>query len=137
LESSENVLRANKLVEETAKIAETIGLLAAEKFYRAGIVNGQAYLKGVEEAIAVANAKLAGKGLKPADIKGIGAGFDNAVAALAMPLNAPATMPQMFVPQSTNITVNTVTAPANLGDTIVDALRDYNRRSGPLQLEIE
>jgi len=137
LESSENILRANKLVEETAKIAETIGLLAAEKFYRAGIANGQAYLKGVEQAIAAADAKLAGKGLKPADIKGIGAGFDNAVAALAMPLNAPATMAPTVIPSSTSVTVNTVTAPANLGDIIVDALRDYNRRSGPLQLEIE
>jgi len=137
LKSSENVLRANKLVDETAKIAETIGLLAAEKFYRAGIVNGQAYLKGVEEAIAAADAKLAGKGLKPADIKGIGAGFDNAVAGLATPLNAPATMAPAVIPSSTSVTVNTVTAPANLGDIIVDALRDYNRRSGPLQLQIE
>jgi hypothetical protein len=35
-----------------------------------------------------------------------------------------------------SVTVNTVTAPADLGDTIVDALVEYNRRSGPLQLEI-
>ena len=35
-----------------------------------------------------------------------------------------------------NITINTVTAPSDLGDTIVNALRDYNRRSGPLQVEI-
>lgn len=35
-----------------------------------------------------------------------------------------------------SVTVNTVTAPSDLGDTIVNALRDYNRRSGPLQVEI-
>jgi hypothetical protein len=35
-----------------------------------------------------------------------------------------------------SITINTVTAPSDLGDTIVNALRDYNRRSGPLQVEI-
>jgi hypothetical protein len=35
-----------------------------------------------------------------------------------------------------SVTVNTVTAPSDLGDTIVDALIEYNRRSGPLQLEI-
>jgi hypothetical protein len=34
-----------------------------------------------------------------------------------------------------NITINTVTAPSDLGDTIVNALRDYNRRSGPVQVE--
>jgi hypothetical protein len=35
-----------------------------------------------------------------------------------------------------SITINTVTAPSDLGDTIVNALRDYNRRSGPVQVEI-
>jgi ElaB/YqjD/DUF883 family membrane-anchored ribosome-binding protein len=35
-----------------------------------------------------------------------------------------------------NVTVNTVTAPSDLGDTIVDALKDYTRRSGPLDLAI-
>jgi hypothetical protein len=46
--------------------------------------------------------------------------------------------PVAAAPQgNTTVTVNTVTAPANLGDIIVDALQDYNRRSGPLQLQIE
>lgn len=35
-----------------------------------------------------------------------------------------------------NVTVNAAIAEATLADTIVDALTDYNRRSGPLQLEI-
>lgn len=35
-----------------------------------------------------------------------------------------------------NITINAAVAEASLGDTIVDALTDYNRRSGPLQLQI-
>jgi hypothetical protein len=46
-------------------------------------------------------------------------------------------MAPAVIPSPTSVTVNTVTAPANLGDVIVDALRDYNRRSGPLQLQIE
>jgi len=137
LESSENILRANKLVEETAAIAQAIGQRAAEKFYQAGIANGEAYLRGVEEAIAKANAKLARAGLKPADIKGIGAGFDDAMSRLAQPIAAGPSMAAPVIPSPTSVVVNTVTAPANLGDTIVDALRDYNRRSGPLQLVIE
>lgn len=35
-----------------------------------------------------------------------------------------------------NVTVNAAVAEATLADKIVDALTDYNRRSGPLQLEI-
>jgi hypothetical protein len=34
------------------------------------------------------------------------------------------------------VIVNAAIAEASLGDTIVDALTDYNRRSGPLQLQI-
>jgi hypothetical protein len=34
------------------------------------------------------------------------------------------------------VIVNAAIAEATLADTIVDALTDYNRRSGPLQLEI-
>ncbi len=137
LESSENILRANKLVEETSKIAQAIGQRASEKFYQAGIANAQAYLKGVEEAIAKAEAMLRKVGLKPADIKGIGAGFDNTMARLAQPIAGTGTMASNIIPSTTSVTVNTVTAPSNLGDTIVAALQDYNRRSGPLQLAIE
>ena len=36
----------------------------------------------------------------------------------------------------TNVTVNTVTAPENLGETIVDALRYYERSNGPLDITI-
>jgi hypothetical protein len=46
-------------------------------------------------------------------------------------------MASNIIPSTTSVTVNTVTAPSNLGDTIVAALQDYNRRSGPLQLAIE
>ena len=136
LQSSENILRANKLVEETTAIAQAIGQRASEKFYQAGVANAAAYLKGVEEAIKKAEAMLNKAGLTAADIKGIGANFDNAMAALASPV-AGATMASGVIPSTTSVVVNTVTAPANLGDTIVDALRDYNRRSGPLQLVIE
>jgi hypothetical protein len=34
------------------------------------------------------------------------------------------------------VIVNAAIAEASLGDAIVDALTDYNRRSGPLQLQI-
>lgn len=136
LKSSENILRANNLVAETQKIADAIATNAAEKFYRAGITNGEAYVKGIEEAIKAAEKRLSGKGLKAADIKGIGASFDSTVARLSQPI-AGTSMAAPIIPSPTSVVVNTVTAPSNLGDIIVDALRDYNRRSGPLQLQID
>ena len=195
LKSSENILRANKLVEETQKIAENIGKLAADKFHAAGVANAKAYLKGLEDTIAAAELIL--KTAKtPADVKAAEAVFAQgaaaaqqagvtagttaqtaadaaaAAAAAATPAAAAqaaaaaaaavvtatggaaaaATAPAMEIPfpefydpafaasaegQALSIIINTVTAPADLGDTIVDALRDYNRRSGPLQLMIE
>jgi hypothetical protein len=44
--------------------------------------------------------------------------------------------PQRQLPDNINITINAAVAEANLGQTIVDALTDYNRRSGPLDLQI-
>lgn len=136
LASSENILRANTLVEETTKIAEAIGLRASEKFYQAGVSNAEAYLKGIGEAIAKAEALLSQVGLKPADIKGIGAGFDNSFTRLAQPVAGAAAMASNTLASNTTVIVNTVTAEAGLGDTIVQALQDYNRRSGPLDISI-
>ena len=44
--------------------------------------------------------------------------------------------PQRQLPDVVNITINAAVAEASLGQTIVDALTDYNRRSGPLDLQI-
>ena len=44
--------------------------------------------------------------------------------------------PQRQLPDNINITINAAVAEASLGQTIVDALTDYNRRSGPLDLQI-
>jgi hypothetical protein len=94
LQSSENVLRANKLVEETNKIAEQIGILSANKFYAAGVSNAQQYLAGVEAAMAVAQARLGKKGINLADVKGISSGFNNAISTTPT-MTAP-TMPSVI-----------------------------------------
>ena len=124
LNAADGVLKANKLVEEVQAIADRIGLAAANKFYKAGVDNGAAYLKGVEEAIAAANARIAGA-KRPADIKGAGALFSESVATARAASNV------------TNVTINSQSLdPKRAGDVIVDALKDYNRRSGPLDVAI-
>jgi hypothetical protein len=44
--------------------------------------------------------------------------------------------PQRQLPDTINITINAAVAESSLGDKIVEALTDYNRRSGPLDLQI-
>lgn len=145
LKSTGNVLKANQLVAETNAIAEAIGKLSANKFYAAGVSNAQQYLAGVEAAMAVAQAKLGKKGITLADVKGISTGFSNAISATPT-LTAP-TMPSV-IPVSAptdkgqplgNVTVNVnsqLATKAEVGEAVNDALRAYNRLSGPLQLQI-
>ena len=145
LKSGENVLRANKLVEETNKIAEQIGILSANKFYAAGVSNAQQYLAGVEAAMAVAQAKLGKKGINLADVKGISSGFNNAISTTptmtaptmlsVIPVGAPTDKGQPLG----NVTINVnsqLATKGEVGEAINDALRAYNRLSGPLQLQI-
>jgi hypothetical protein len=145
LKSGENVLRANKLVEETNAIADAIGNLSASKFYAAGVSNAQQYLAGVEAAMAIAQAKLGKKGINLADVKGISSGFNNAISttptmtAPTMPSVIPVGAPTDKGQPSGNVTINVnsqLATKGEVGEAINDALRAYNRLSGPLQLQI-
>lgn len=125
LGAADGVLKANTLVAEVEAIAERIGLAAANKFYKAGVDNGTAYLKGVEEAIAAANARIAGA-KRPADIKGAGALFAETAGALGTKAGV-----------VNNYTINAQSLDAKRsGDVVLDALKELNRRSGPLDIQI-
>lgn len=145
LQSSENVLRANKLVEETNKIAEQIGILSANKFFAAGVSNAQQYLRGVETAMAVAQAMLGKKGINLADVKGISSGFSNSISptptmtAPTMPRVIPVGAPTDKGRPLGDITINVnsqLATKGEVGEAVNDALRAYNRLSGPLDLQI-
>ena len=119
LASADGVLRANELVARTQAIAEKIGQASAAKFYDAGVQNGKAYLQGVMEAIAEAERRIAGA-KRPADIKGAGAAFSDTIGRLN---NSGSTVQ--------NVTINSQSLdPSQAGQVIVDALREYNQRSG-------
>lgn len=126
LDAADGVLKANKLVEQTQAIADKIGLAAANKFYKAGVDNGEAYLKGVQEAMSRAETMLQIAGT-PADVKGAGAVFGDLVGAVGTATGTT----NVYNINSQNLN------PKEAGDVIVDALKEYNRRSGPLQLQIE
>ena len=123
LASADGVLKANTLVERTQAIAEKIGQASAAKFYGAGVANGQEYLRGVMEAIAEAERRIAGA-KRPADIKGASAAFSDTMSRLS----TPSTTVQ-------NVTINSQSLdPGQAGQVIVDALRSYNQRSGYIGL---
>ena len=145
LQSSENVLRANKLVSETNAIAESIANLSASKFYAAGVSNAQQYLAGVESAMAIAQAKLGKKGINLADVKGIGAGFGDSISSTpgltgpSMPTFGPIGAPTDKGRPLGNVTINVTGGLATTAETAVavnNALLAYNRLAGPSQFQV-
>ena len=141
LQSSGNVLRANTLVEQTQSIADRIGELSAAKFYGAGVSNAQQYLAGVEAALAAANTRLAAKGIKFADVKGIAAGFTESISApsVSSPIVDRGNIRGGTSAGGGNVTINVnsqLATKAEIGQSVLDGLRAYNRMSGPLQIEI-
>jgi len=129
----------NALVASAQAMADRIGQLAATQFYSAGVSNAQQYLAGVEAAMAVANARLAGKGLTLADVKGISAGFNDAIT---MPVAAPISPPSFnygdpFGVKGMTININGgIGTNAEQGEAVVNAIRAYNRAAGPANITV-
>ena len=138
LASSENVLRANTLVEQTQMIAQRIGELSASKFYGAGVSNAQEYLRGVEAALAAANSRLKAKGLNFADVKGISTNFTDQISMPAVtPVSAPSLVPGNIRGGNGGVTINVnsqLATKSEVGQAVTDALRAYNRTAGYVEI---
>ena len=133
------IIETNALVESAKYAADLIGQAAANQWYGAGVSNAQQYLKGVEAAFAVAQARLAGKGLKLADVKGISAGFNDAISPpVAAPISRPGTNfggpggGGQFV-----INVNGgLASSAEIGKAVVNSIRAFNLTNGPANIQV-
>ena len=132
------ILETNALVESSKVAAAIIGQQAANQWYGAGVSNAQSYLQGVEAAFAEAQKRLAKKGLKIADIKGISASFSESLAG-------PSVTPINMTPDqgggipgggSVVVNVNGVMTNAQTGQAVLDALTQYTQVYGPLNLAI-
>ena len=102
--------------------------------------NAQQYLAGVEAALAAANARLAAKGIKLADVKGIAASFTEQISApsITSPIVDRSTIrggTGAGGPVTINVNSQLATK-SEVGQAVTDALRAYNRTAGPLQIEI-
>ena len=136
----------NALVADIKGVAAAIGIKAADQWYGTGVTNAQEYLKGVEDAFAVAQDRLnaAGSGLTIADIKGIGAGFFDQVTNgyTATPL-------EQFMQDGGNLSMGTngniiyninvtggMSTSAEIGEVIINNIRAFNRAAGPANIAV-
>jgi hypothetical protein len=133
------IAETNDLVMAADNAAATIGQQAAAQWFQAGVDNAQAYLQGVEAAFDLAQKRLKAKGLKLADIKGISAGFSEAITR--PPVASVTPMPvggDMGMPGGGPVTINlsTLVPNATAGEAIVNAIRAYNRAAGPANIAV-
>ena len=131
------IIETNALVESAKYAADLIGQSAAQQWYGAGVSNAQQYLAGVEAAFAVAQARLAGKGLKLADVKGISAGFNDAISApVAAPISRP-TPGAGGIDRGITINVNGgISTSAEIGKAVVNSIRAFNLTNGPANIQV-
>lgn len=132
------IQETNALVTAAQEAAFTIGQSAASQWYGAGVSNAQSYLQGVEAAFAAAQAKLGQKGIKLPDIKGIGAGFAEAITpqpvARIIP-QRPGQGYEDFASLTVNVTGGLATS-AEVGQAVVNSIRAYNRSAGPANIQV-
>jgi hypothetical protein len=135
---SSAIKETNDLVMAAENAAATIGIQAAQQWFGAGVDNAKSYLQGVEAAFAEAQKRLKAKGLKIADLKGISAGFSEAITR-PMPAVTPIQTGQsMGVTGGGDITINlsTLVPTAQTGEVIINSIRAYNRAAGPANIAV-
>jgi hypothetical protein len=134
----------NQLVTDLNYVADALGTLAADKFYKAGVTQGEQYLAGVQSAIQAAEMLLKNPNLKLADVKGIGAKFANGLTTTSLgPTSSPTftgdTSGIMAERGGNNYTVNInggVLTNAQTGKVVIDAVKSFNRASGPADISV-
>jgi hypothetical protein len=136
----------NQMLDSLNMFADALGVFGADLFYGAGVKQGEAMLKGVNDAIAGAQAKLKNPNLKLADVKGIGANFQDLTNAIFL---GPSESTMASIPTSAeefaamrggstyNITVNGgLNSSAEQGKAVIDAIRAANRAYGPAAIAV-
>ena len=135
----------NQLLDDLNFVADALGILAADQFYASGVKQGEAMVQGIMDAIAKAEIQLKNPRLKLADIKGIGAAFSAATTSASLSPSqgnydiSQGVQEHMAMrgasPVNINVTGGLATS-AEIGQSVVNALRAYSRSAGPLALNI-
>lgn len=166
LKSNANILEANKLGEDLTAAAKRAGETAAKQFKIEGVNAATNLLQGVEETLASYQIRLTSQNLTAKQLRQLKEQFYVDVAFMfqtsgyAIPKLADGGLitrptmalvgeagPELVIPLDRlgnmgggdtyiEVNVNAAVADARLGDVIVQALRDVNRRSGPLDISV-
>lgn len=132
----------NTLVNDLNFVADALGTLAADKFYQAGVTQGEQYLAGVQSAIQAAEQLLKNPNLKLADVKGIGAKFASDVVGIntgapSSPTSASGGIASARGGDSYTVNVNGgLLTNAQTGKVVIDAVKSFNRASGPADIAV-
>ena len=136
----------NQMLDSLNMFADALGVMGADLFYGAGVKQGEAMVAGINAAIAQAQTKLKNPNLKLADVKGIGANFQDLTNAIML---GPSEATMAALPSSAsefaamrggsqyNITVNGgLNSSAEQGKAVIDAIRAANRAYGPAAIAV-
>ena len=135
----------NQLVSDLNLVAEAVGILGADQFYKAGVTQGQAMVKGITDVIAQLEKKLKNKNLTLADIKGIGASFSNSlsiinpssVSAQSLSIEERAGIAAGRGGDQYNINISGgMATSAEIGRIVIDNIKAANRAYGPAAIEV-
>lgn len=135
----------NQLVSDLNTVADMLGTLAADRFYEAGVTQGQALVQGVLDAIASAELQLKNPNLNLADIKGIGAAFNASISGMSpISMDAPALTAEERLGiqagrggSTYNITISGgMATSAEIGRIVIDNIKAANRAYGPAAIEV-
>ena len=128
LGGAESVLQVNALVDTIERVADELGMSTAARFYQAGIDAAQSYLAGIEATVGTVTGLL-GKAKTPADVKGASALFSAGIAGAGRNAGAGGNYNQYTIyAQSID--------PQAGGQAVVDALKEYERRSGYIDITV-
>jgi len=135
----------NQMLDSLNMFADALGVFGADLFYGAGVKQGEAMLKGLEDSIAGATQQLKNPNLKLADIKGIGANFMDLGTSVSLApeaanmniISSAEEFASMRGGSQYNITVNGgLNSSAEQGKAVIDAIRAANRAYGPAAITI-
>ena len=135
----------NQLVADLNTVADLLGTLAADRFYEAGVTQGDALVQGVLDAIASAEQQLKNPNLNLADLKAIGARFSAGTSQVNLsPVQSEDAMVQSVLEHAAmrqssiyeiNITGGLGTS-AEIGRIVIDNIKAANRAYGPAAIEV-
>jgi hypothetical protein len=135
----------NSMLDSLSIFADALGVFGADLFYGAGVRQGEAMLKGLEDSIAGATQQLKNPNLNLADVKGIGANFMDLGTSVSLApeaanmniISSAEEFASMRGGSQYNITVNGgLNSSAEQGKAVIDAIRAANRAYGPAAISV-